>query len=248
VDLVRSDDEVILRDLQAEIYDELYLEKGISAVEIEDQTILMKLDFNDEDINFLDFGCGTGRFTEQVKCKFPRLDVYGLDISPRSIKVLKEKFNIVAKEFDASKDSIRNQDFPKFKKILSMQMIQHLEKKGAIHAVNEIYTHLDSNGIAIIELYNHSGLVRILERVKSRGQIKKITRKDMFFEYRYGANEFKFFLEKYTPFENVEVYGCQNISRRWVNKFPVLKKIDLWLSNFSFSKYLGYYFIIVAKK
>jgi len=246
--IMRSNDEKQLRDKDALNYDKWYLDRGITAVEVEDEVILNKLEFTDN-MNFLDFGCGTGRFTEECKKKYPTLEIYGLDISPKSIEILDSK-NIckIAKEFDASIDKISDLDFPQFDRILSMQMIQHLEKDGAINSINNIYDSLSMGGVAVIELYNFTGFNRILERFKSRGRIKKIQKKELFFEYRYGANEFQDFLEKYTSFKNTEVYGCQNISRRWINKFPFLRKFDLWLSKFSFSKYLGYYFIIIARK
>jgi len=247
--MIRSKDEIKLRDNDAEHYDKWYLDRGINAVTVEDTTILNYLKLKDVN-NLLDLGCGTGRLTEKIAKMYQNLSIIGLDISPKSIEILnnKKKTNIKAFTFDASKDNIYHKTNMKYERILSMQMIQHLEKDSAIKTVNDIYNSLDKNGIAIIELYNYSGFNRILERIRSFGRIKKIQRKGLFFEYRYGADEFKDFILKYSDFNNVDIYGCQNISRRWLKKFPLLVKFDLWLSRFKLSKYLGYYFIAVLKK
>ena len=245
----RSKQEKILRDNNAAEYDKWYLERGENAVFVEDETILFYLSFDNNVKRFLDLGCGTGRLTCNISKKFPLIDIYGLDISPKSIEILNNKqCNVKGFEFDASIDKINQVFDKKFDRILSMQMIQHLTKDGAINAITEIYNGLTDNGIAVIELYNYTGLNRIIERIRSFGKIKKIQKKDLFFEYRYGANEFKEFCLKNSKFKTIEIYGCQNISRRWINKFPFLIKFDLWLSRFSLSKYLGYYFIAVLKK
>ena len=143
---MRSKDEIQLRDDDALDYDKWYLERGVVAVDIEDETILKKLAFLDND-KFLDFGCGTGRFTSICRDNYPSLDIYGLDISPKSIEILKSKNKkIEAQTFDASTDKMSDINLQKFDKVLSMQMIQHLDKDGAINAVNEIYNSLNQGG------------------------------------------------------------------------------------------------------
>jgi len=247
---MRSADEIKLRDNDANNYDSWYYERGLSAVKAEDETVIYKLEFlENTEQKFLDFGCGTGRLTVKIKDQHPQIDVFGLDISPKSIDILNAKNkNIITKTFDASKDKIELLGFPKFDRILSMQMIQHLEKKGAINAINEIHNQLQDGGVAIIELYNYNGLNRILERIRSLGKIKKIQTNGLFFEYRYDSDEFKAFVIKNSDFTDISIFGCQNISRRWINKFPFLVTFDLWLSKFNLSKYLGYYFIAVMRK
>src|ERR1017187_7488440 len=39
----------------------------------------------------LEFGCGTGTFTQALKMRFPTLDVHGCDISPRGIEKAKAR-------------------------------------------------------------------------------------------------------------------------------------------------------------
>lgn len=246
---MRSLDEIKLRDKDAQNYDNWYLERGKNAVYSEDETIMSKLNFSDEVKTFLDFGSGTGRLTVKIYDQNPNVKCFALDISPKSIEILNGKNRrIYASTFDASIEKISKFGYPKFDRILSMQMIQHLNKDGAIHAINEMYYSLNEGGCAVVELYNYNGLNRIIERIKAMGKITKIQKNDLFFEYRYSADEFKNFIRKYSEFSTVKIYGCQNINRRLINKFAFLIKFDLWLSKFEFSKYFGYYFVAVCKK
>ena len=246
----RSENEIALRDQDAMDYDDWYLERGINAVWAEDETIIRSLSFSStEKQSFLDFGSGTGRLTARIQRQFPSLDVHALDISPKSLDALNNKgLSITTNVLDASKDSISYLNLPKFDRILSMQMIQHLEKDGAVHAIKEIYDSLKEDGIAVIELYNFGGLNRVIERIRARGGIKKVQQQGLFFEYRFSADEFKKFVTNHSRFKDVSIYGCQNINRRLINRFGSLLSLDLKLSTIGCSKYLGYYFIAVLKK
>ena len=245
----KSINEIVLRDRAADSYDDWYLERGVNAVKSEDLTIMKYLFIEKEDeINILDAGCGTGRFTEKMAQAYPQCKIYALDISSRSLDALRKKqAGIVTGVVDFSKSKLSSLGMPKFQKILSMQMIQHLDKEGAIHAINELYSVLDRDGILVVELYNYASIHRLLERIKSLGRIKKVQDSDLFYEYRYTPNEFKNFVLKYSPFKEVILYGCQNIHRKIINKIGHLIEIDLLISKYIFSKYLGYYFIAICK-
>lgn len=247
----RSENESQLRDESAGVYDAWYMERGETPVFIEDTTILNYLAFTDKDKRFLDAGCGTGRLTYQIASKHPNLQIVALDLSKKSLEVLNNKGarNITTRSFDFSRDTIDALELKdRFDKILSMQMLQHLDKKGAEHAVRELYSALSPGGLLVVELYNYMGLNRLLERRHGNVATPKRTLDNLFFEYRYSALEFKEFALKHAPFRSARVFGCQNISRRWVNKFPVLSKVDLFLSRFSPSHRLGYYFVCVLGK
>lgn len=245
----RSDNEKLIRDSQSSFYDNWYLERGATPVLVEDTTIINHLRLSKHSSSFLDAGCGTGRLTHQIAINFPNLKVYGLDLSEKSLKVLKNKGapNIITKQFDFSKDSIESIGMNNIETILSMQMIQHLDKAGAKHAIIELHKALATNGLLVVELYNYNGYNRINER-KSNKNISKVTEKDLFYEYRYDALEFRKFALESAPFKSAKVYGCQNISRRWLNKFPFLKSFDMLLGQTSVSHLFGYYFICVLEK
>ena len=187
------------------------------------EKVIVKQKYEKSKTKILDAGCGTGRLTHQIAINFPNLKVYGLDLSEKSLKVLKNKGapNIITKQFDFSKDSIESIGMNNIETILSMQMIQHLDKAGAKHAIIELHKALATNGLLVVELYNYNGYNRINER-KSNKNISKVTEKDLFYEYRYDALEFRKFALESAPFKSAKVYGCQNISRRWLNKFPFL--------------------------
>lgn len=247
----RSENESQLKDEGAGIYDSWYLERGEIPVFIEDTTILRHLNFETMDKSFLDAGCGTGRLTHQIACKYPNLKIVALDLSKKSLDILERKgaANITTRHFDFSKDTMHALDLKEeFDKILSMQMLQHLDRAGADHAIKELYSRLSPGGTLVVELYNYMGLNRRIERNFKDGNRPKLTLNNLFFEYRYAAMEFQKFALENAPFRSAKVFGCQNISRRWVNKFPVLSKLDLFLSRFSFSHRLGYYFVCVLKK
>lgn len=247
---MRSVDEIKLRDEAAPIYDNWYLERGKNAVAAEDKAIINKLQLQDGIETFLDLGCGTGRLTAEIADLYPQMKCYGVDISPKSINILrnKNKKNIIALEADVSTKKLSELGIFNVDRILSMQMLQHLDREGAIHALNEIYESLTPNGIAVVELYNYGGIWRTAERIKARGKIRKIQRGGLFYEYRYSADEFAEFALKHTSFRSIELYGCQNILRRFINGFDCLIPFDLWLSKFGSSKFLGYYFIAVLRK
>lgn len=246
----RSLDESLLRDSQAENYDNWYLDRGANAVLIEDEAIIdaLKLDRN-RNLRLLDAGCGTGRLISQISNSYPNLDIDALDISNESIKLLKSKdLNIRTNVFDFSSDSLRNIGCFSYDRILSVQMLQHLTKDGSVHALNEMYKVLIENGYLVIELYNYSGLVRKFEQIKSLGKIKKMQYDGLFYEYRYTALELKSFIIRNSPFSDVEIFGVQNIPRILINKYNSLIKLDKLLSTHFMSIFFGYYFIAICKK
>ena len=247
----RSEDEVQLRNDGAGDYDSWYLERGERAVLVEDTTILRHLNFDNRDRSFLDAGCGTGRLTYQIACKHPNLKILALDLSEKSLECLNAKGapNITTHPFDFSSSTLDDFDLKeKHDKILSMQMLQHLDKAGADHAIRMLHSMLRPGGRLVVELYNYMGLNRIIERKFKDGNMPKRTLNNLFFEYRYDALEFEKFAMRKATFRSAKVFGCQNISRRWVNKFPILAKLDIFLSRFSFSHRIGYYFICVLEK
>lgn len=246
----RSKDEITLRDNEAGLYDTWYLERGVNAVDAEDLTILKKLRIDTSVKTFLDLGCGTGRLTSKIARLYPYLYCYGVDISAESLKLLKGKGdkNITPVQMDCSNGKLIDHGIRNVHRILSMQMIQHLNKEGAINAITEIYNALDSNGIAVVELYNYGGLCRIMQRIRARGRILKVEDSGLFYEYRYSTKEFVDFVKKYTKFRNIEIYGCQNIPRLIINRSRKIMRADLLLSELEFSKFLGHYFVAVLKK
>lgn len=243
----RSIEEQTLRDLQAENYDNWYLERGIIPVSVEDELIIESLQL-DTAKNIIDIGCGTGRLLKKISDRFPHLEIYGLDLSNDSLneaklKIPKGKFI----KFDLANDDINTLELGVFDRVLSVQVIQHLSKPSHSNALNKIKVLIDpENGLFVAELYNHRGLNRIFEQIRNRN-LKKEIHRDNFYEYRFEAKEFSCLVEDSVNLDNIKLMGCQVFPRRVLNKFPSLESFDIFLSKCPISKYLGYYFISVFK-
>ena len=241
----RSEDEAKLRDEQAAIYDSWYLERGKWNVKIEDLAVKHALKLERTDV-FMDMGCGTGRLTEKLatKCK----STYGYDISPASIEIMKNKGLHGCAMGGVLDITVNNIPLSlKVDKILSVQMIQHIEKKYHAPVIKKLYDALKEKGILVIELYNFAGYFRKKE-MKAGGGIKKEIQVDNFYEYRFSPSEM-IALFSAAGFKNIKCYGVSNISRGVVNRLRFLALPLEWiLEKFSISKRIGYYFIIKGEK
>lgn len=243
----RSYNEERLRDNQAYIYDEWYLQRGQYNVEIEDRAILEALNLQENE-RLLDLGCGTGRLLEKMSSKVE--SSVGLDLSGKSVEVLNSKKlpQTVALRFDITKDDITSLPGP-FDKIVSVQMIQHLDPLVVPGVLRDISGVLANTGVFVLELYNYSGLNRKIEILRSRGKIKKVQNDgNDFFEYRYSPSEMVLLL-KNAGFKNIQVLGVCNLPRAIVNRLGAKSFfIERILQHSWFGIFLGYYFIVRAKK
>ena len=101
----------------------------------------------------LEVGVGTGRiFMDALKIN---ADIYGIDVSPEMIKVLKNKLepqyqkrvsekNIIDFKLDSSFDLI----------IAPFRVFSHLiDKNDQLRALNNVYKHLNANGKFIFDLF-----------------------------------------------------------------------------------------------
>lgn len=239
----RSASEIRLRNESAAEYDTWYLKRGKGSVFIEDNSIFEALDLKADEC-LLDVGCGTGRITTQLARQCKRC--YAIDISDKSIEILKTKN---ADNLECQTADITIDDIPyniQFDKILSMQVLQHIEPVHHETVSKKIYNALKDNGIFVCELYNYSGFQRKKEIIRRRQ--KKITKTGDFYEYRFTPKEFCKIMEK-TGYKKIECYGVCNFSRRLMNLFPEkIYKIEKQLHKKAISKYLSYYFIAICQK
>jgi len=239
----RSEHEKLLRDSQAYDYNDRYLERGSVPVSVEDELIINSLDLSNVK-SILDVGCGTGRLLSKINARYPNIEIVGLDLSSASLDVASEniptgKFHC----FDLSNGDIKEIVNKKFDRVLSVQVIQHLQPINHSHAVSQLVQSVSPNGKLVLELYNHSGLIRKIEQIMRRNLNKEV-KHDLFYEYRFSPSDIEMLLR---TFGKAKINGCQTIPRKLLNRFPKLKDTDMKLSRKIFSKYLAYYFIAIME-
>lgn len=101
----------------------------------------------------LEIGSGTGRLAIPIAREFPKLQVTGLDISPKM--TTKAKAN--AKQRKNIKFVTGNgRDLPKgnFDVIYSMTVFQHIDAEGVKTYIAEAANHLSENGVFIFQYVN----------------------------------------------------------------------------------------------
>ena len=101
----------------------------------------------------LEIGVGTGRFF--IDALTQGADIYGLDISNSMIRVLKDKTD-KAQHYRVSVQNIIDFHYNfKFDLIIApFRVMMHLtEKSSQINAINNVYRHLNRNGIFIFDVF-----------------------------------------------------------------------------------------------
>jgi SAM-dependent methyltransferase len=118
-------------------------------------------------IHILDFGCGVGNVDPYIRKYFPEAEIYGVDISPESINIAKEKqkeFNISYSVFDPDLKS----KFP-FEKLFDMifisGVIHHIPPSEHKKTLSFIESLMNQNGILFIFEHNpYNPVTRIVFR------------------------------------------------------------------------------------
>ncbi|MCF8297424.1 MAG: class I SAM-dependent methyltransferase [Saprospiraceae bacterium] len=101
----------------------------------------------------LEVGVGTGRFF--IDALSQEADIYGFDISSSMLDVLKSKLNKTQQERVSLQNIIDFQYDFKFDLIIApFRVIMHLlDKSSQIEAINNVYKHLNQNGIFIFDTF-----------------------------------------------------------------------------------------------
>ncbi|MFN3302027.1 MAG: class I SAM-dependent methyltransferase [Patescibacteria group bacterium] len=245
LDANNQEREKIVRDMEAERYDEWYLTKGILYDLVEKKNILDVLNLQPNDV-VLDAGCGTGRFTTIIarKCKM----VYAVDFSMKSIEVLNKKllkekiYNVKTIISDITRPlPIKNE---KFDKIVSIQVIQHiptLEKRYS--TLKNLYNLLKPEGVCVVTVYNWNKFF------EAKGFLKEGKFSNGLYYFRFTKEEIEK-LFKNCGFKDIEVRGIVNF--KWyflLNQLGIYRLfypialLDTFLSKFEISKIFGEYLI-----
>lgn len=145
--------------------------------------------------NILDLGCGDGAIITSIKRDYNEKKIWGVDISPKRINRLKEKFNNFDGCFFLCKDVCNTGLKKKFDILICTQVIEHVDDDKKL--VKEIY-----------RLEKKSGYLYITSVIKKPWAI-----------YRY-RNKGRFVLD---PTHEREYKNKEEFISLFKNKFRLLK-------------------------
>lgn len=146
----------------SEVYDDLYND-AISQAENELVVDLVKQAINGDAASVLDLGCGTGLMLEMAHLYAPKLQRYlGIDISPAMVSQLQSKVipfpesqTVIISDINELPRLVPNQDV--FDLCLStfgsFSYVKDLRK-----TINDIYSRLKINGVAILMVYSKKSM------------------------------------------------------------------------------------------
>lgn len=88
-------------------------------------SLIKELIINRKNLTVLDYGCGVGRFIQEIIKINPQSKIYGMDISSMAIKIAKKKFPVASffVQDDDEKFPIRNGSVDL---VLAMDVLEHI--------------------------------------------------------------------------------------------------------------------------
>ena len=132
----------------ARFYDTIYKHLRNSA---DNQFFLNQI--NQSTGKILEIGAGTGRlFTEALE---NQADIYGIDISPAMIDVLHQKLSSENQKRVTVDNMINFKHERNYQLIIApFRVFMHiLGKENQIHALNNVYNHLETGGLFIFDVF-----------------------------------------------------------------------------------------------
>ncbi len=97
--------------------------------------------------SILDFGCGDGAMTYEVKKIFPETSIFGVDPSPESITTAQENYSLIS--FNTSSETIPFKD-ASFEVIYTAGVLHHIPFDMHTHYIQECMRVLKPGGFLII--------------------------------------------------------------------------------------------------
>ena len=209
---------------------------------------IIRFFFNDKQINnYLDFACGTGRFT----CKLEKYakNSYGIDVSEGMInlakkKCLKTKFMVV----DITKNQTLNQ---KYDLVTAFRFFKNAEENLRMDALRSLYDLLKDDGYFIFNIhlntFSFMGLIANIIRIIKLNKIFSIgdvTIKTL------SLNSMKKYLDK-TGYKFVDYYGIGLMPGRkniTLLSNKLIKNIEIFFSKNKLFRYFCSNLIIIVQK
>jgi len=221
--------EIMLRDSEAAKYDDWYIKtKGLWWHETELKVLLPLLQLTQDD-TLLDAGCGTGRISIEAAPYVQ--DLYGVDFSPVSIKMLlKRSANIGLSNITAQVGDITQLTFKSdtFDKAISVQVIEHIPSlELRLQALREILRVLKQGGRFIFTVYRWGGMIT---------QNKEGYWDNGLYRYAFTAEE-SYELMRKVGYVDIDVMRLINV--------PALRRFGRWTS--SIERWLSIHRINIGK-
>ena len=104
--------------------------------------------FSDIPKNILDFGCGDGLMTEEIRFKFPQSKIYGVDPSEDSILIAQKNYPKIT--FQPSTNNLKMFKKNEFDLIVCAGVFHHIPFKEHSHYMEEINRILQPNGVFVM--------------------------------------------------------------------------------------------------
>ena len=97
--------------------------------------------------NILDFGCGDGLMTEEVRLQFPDSQIHGVDNSPESIKIARQKHPSI--QYHLSTNNLGMFKSGEFDVLLATHVFHHIKFQEHQHYIKELVRILCATGILV---------------------------------------------------------------------------------------------------
>lgn len=114
--------------------------------------VINHLPLNHQPLRVLDAGCGPGRMTREIKKKYPKIELTGIDADPRILAIAKQKANKEHLSINYQQAFIQHLPFPTgtFDVVYSSLVVHHLPTNVKIKAINEIKRVLKTDGTFLL--------------------------------------------------------------------------------------------------
>lgn len=153
---------------------------------------------------FLDYGCGKGEFISKLKNKVKY--IYGFDVDPEKIKIVKTKYPFVKLRIIKVKDKLPYSD-NFFNSVSMFHVLEHVDSEK--QAINEIYRVLKPNGVLYLAS-PYKGMFAWADTANLRYRFPKIHK--WFLELIHSKEEYE---RRFVNKDGIGLYGDCTASRTW---------------------------------
>jgi tRNA (cmo5U34)-methyltransferase len=171
---------------QTVAYYDNWMKKALPRYDAIFSSALELIPFGEEDtLQVLDLGAGTGLFSQLVFSKYPRAKFLLVDLAQKMLGIAKERFGNFPDQFVFELNDIRDlQDERKYDLVISSLSIHHLADSDKKKLFKQVYRSLNDTGIfinvdqvkgptpAVEDLYKEDWLKRVREKGAEEEQIQ----------------------------------------------------------------------------